>query len=325
MFNLVTGKNRETKKEFLKLIQNQNQKENIIILKLECDTKLNSLNTGEVSVSNSKHIHNYIDAINTFYDKELPETESYKIIEQEIGHTSKFNQIQEGNKDYECTNKNNKSFVSDLNEKEIYCLINRIKMNNIVNREIYIKRQLLKKVFFNNLHVLINLDIIYDTEIVQINEFLKENRFKYSIIKPIISLNEDQNDEIKLYDIQLYDHETKFHLKLDDLNTADYIKLNLLMIKRDRDIIMFNAEFYFYSHILLIHELDDLCEYDRVKIDEVITVLRNTLVNYMNIQVIATLNCPELLQINNTNKEFVLEIYQENDAVDKVSLRKYEC
>jgi seryl-tRNA synthetase len=41
----------------------------------------------------------------------------------------------------------------------------------------------------------------------------------------------------------------------------------------------------------------------------------------MNIQVIATISCPELLKIN---KESVLEIYQEKDYVDKVALRKYE-
>ena len=313
MFNVITGLNQETRKNFLKLIQNQNQKENFIILQLECDTKVRF----KFSLVNSKQINNYINAIHKFWNQVLPETESFEMIELEIGHTSKFKQIEEPKLEIECNNKINESFIVDLDEKEIYCLIKRIKLQRNVNYETFIKRQLLKKFYFNNLHALINLDIIYEVEIDQINKFLREHNFKYSIIRPNINVNREEVQE--LYDIQLYNHETTLHTKLDDLNRAEYLKLNLLLIKRDRDIIKFNAENY--SQILLIDEIDSLCEYDRVNIDESVTMIRNYLVNYMNIQVIATINCPELLKINN---ELVLEIYQEKDGVDKVALRKYE-
>ena len=320
MFNLITGMNKETRNNFLKLIQNQNQKENIIILQLECDTKVQYLKTEECPLMKSKQVNSYIDAIQKFWNQELPKMESNKIIEKEIGHTSKFKQIEKAKLEIECNNKNNKSFIIDLDEKEIFCLIKRIKQHTIINHEAYIKRQLLKKFYFHNLHVLINLDIIYEKEIDQINEFLNENQFKYSILKLNNGIfNEDVKVAVKLYEIQLYNHETKHHIKLNDLNKVDYLKLSLLLIKRDRDIIKFNAENY--SQILLIDEIDVLCEYDEVNIDEAITLIRNSLVNYMNIQVVATINCPEYLKVN---KELILEIYQEKDAVDKVALRKYD-
>ncbi len=316
MFNVISGLTKETRKNFLKLIQNQKQKENFIILQLECDTNVR-FEVEKFSLMNNKQINNYITAIQKFWNEQLPERENYELIELEIGHTSKFKHIEKAKFEIECNNKNNQSFIIDLDEKEIYCLIKRLKLNRNVNQTTYIKRQLLKKFYFNNLHALINLDIIYEVEIDEINKFLKENNFNYSIIRPNTSF--DGVDEYRLYDIQLYNHETKCLSRLDNLNKADYLKLNLLLIKRDRDIIKFNAENY--SQILLIDEIDDFCEYDAVNIDEAVTMIRNSLVNYMNIQVIATISCPELLKINN---ELVLEIYHEKDYVDKVALRKYE-
>lgn len=329
MFNLISGMNKQTRRNFLKLIQNQNQKEIFIIRRLELEKKNDFLelkfSLPDNEIIKTGTINNYIHAINKFWNEEITLLEGDRFIELELGHTSKFKHVDDKVKfEIEFSPKRNNSCICNIDERELYFLINRLKLNNFRNdgqKYEYIKRQLLKKIFFNDLHVLINLDIIYSIEIGCLNAFLKENEFKYSIIIPDLNENDVKQNQIKLYDIELYNYEMKVQIKLNDLKHTDYLKLYLLITKRDRDIIKFNSEFY--SQILLINEIDDLCEYDKAAIDQTVTFIRNNLVNYMNIQVIASINCPDLFQFNNKSN-FILEIYPQKDSVDKVALRNYE-
>ena len=325
--------NNQTKKNFLRLIQIRNQKENLIILPLK-DEK--SIRNAKIELNNNKlikelvekkKIKSYLTAIAKYWNTNLPETNREQLtnIEQDIGHTSNLKNVEISNTFKIFGFKKNETFTWDLDEKELDCLIKRMKTNRLldsIQQAAYLKRQLLKKAFFNDLHVLINLDVIYETELNNINKFLEENDFQFTILKPNSELNKENEDEVKLFEIELYNHKTKCHLKLNDLRKSDYLKLYLLLIKRDRDLIKFNAEKCY--QVLLINEIDSLCEYDKQVIEYTITLVRNYLVNYMNIQVVSTINCPELLLQTNNVSELIMEIYQKNSAIDEVSLRKYE-
>ena len=330
--------NKETRKNFLNLIQTQKQSNNFIISSLKCDIGIKRLNLREndnifiCDLLEQKYVYNYFKAIKKFFNNKLPnEIERLKIIEQNIGHTSKFKYFETLKSKLESKSKDNKNFIWDLDEKELYCLIKRIKNNQLINDikycdydkniERYLKRQLLKKAYFNDLHVLINLDAIYEKELDCINTFLKENKFHYSILRPSFESNEVEDKEINLHEIFLCNNNTKLHLKLNELNKVDYLKLYLLIMKRDRDIIKINAKNFY--QILLIDEIDDICEYDEKSIDEALTGILSYLVNYMNIQVVATVNCPKLVETKH-GTGYIMEIYQPDQAVQKVSLRKYE-
>jgi len=324
MLSLITGDQSERKKEFLKLIQNQNQKENFIILKylnhmegfekdkLIIDSKTNLI----FQIISEENLRAYAKAVTV---SKNVETDAFgnKNIEQELGHTKEFKHIFE-------RIMHNFEFSKSLKENEIKCLKEKISRNNIQTIDklrTFLRRQILKKIYFNDLNVLINLDIKYDKEIESINEYLIDNNFKYSINKPKINeINEnDLESEIKLYEIELINLESKYKLNLKYLNKTDHLRLFLLLLKRDQDLVKVNMENFY--QILLIDELDYLCDNKKLVFDEAITYIRNNLINYMNIQVIATISNCEILEFNN---ECVLELFETDKNMNQLSLRKYE-
>ena len=323
MLSIITGDQSERKTEFLKLIQNQNQRENFIILKYEnrmgqfekdkiiIDSKTNSI----FQIISEENLKAYAKALSISINSE---TNSFvkNNIGQELGHTAEFKHILE-------RDMHSFEFSKSMKEKEIKCLIEKISRNNfrtINELKPFLKRQILKKIYFNDLNVLINLDIKYDQEIESINKYLIDNNFKYSIIKPKNDkINEnDLENEIKLHKIELMNLESKYRLKLEKLNKTDFLRLFLLLLTRDQDLVKINMENFY--QILLIDELDYLCDNKKFIFDEVITYINN-LVNYMNIQVVATVSNSEILEFND---ECVLELYETDKIMHKLSLRKFE-
>ena len=242
-------------------------------------------------------------------------------IEQKIGHTAEFKHIFE-------RDMHNFEFSKSLKETEIKFLIEKVSRNNIRNMnqlKEFLKRQILKKIYFNDLYILINLDIKYDQEIDNINKYLIENNFKYSIMKSRnTSINMDINepdirDEIKLYEIELVNLESKYRINLKNLNKTDWLRLFLLLLKRDRDLVKVNMDNFY--QILLIDELDYACDNDIRIFDEAITYIRNNLINFMNIQVIATISNNEIIGFNN---DCFLELDETDKAMNQLSLKKFE-
>ena len=317
MFSIITCEYQEERRDFLNLIKIQNQKENFMTFKLEIDAnkeKVVNINQNKFyKMISNQLIYKYFSAIQSYKKRQLESLENHR--ELEVGHTSKL--IHLGNVSLEEDLINMK-----IDDNELFCLTKRIRENRLeAGSQItkYIKRQLLKKIYFNNLHVLINLDAIYSQELSCINQYLKENNFKYEIIQPNLDANElnEDGNELRLYDIQLYCHETRFIIDLNSLNKTDKLMLYLLLLKRDNHLIKFNlASFY---QVLLIDEIDILCNNNERVIDEALTLIRNNLVNHMNIQVISTVSYPKLIKGNNG---FIMELSKKLNA-DQLILSEY--
>ena len=326
MLTIITGDaiSTEDKTNFLNLIQSQHQKENFIILKYANSSELDRQNKIFISpevnpvfkIISEENLKEYRKFVSAAVDFEETKINIKNNVDLEVGHTAQFKHVFDKNKQ-----ELSLEFTRSIKEIEIKHLKEKIRRNNIssANLNEFLKRQILKKVYFNDLRVLINLDIKYDEELKSINEYLIKNNFKYSIIKPLMQESSETSNEIKLYEIYLMNLDSNYKVKLNSLNQLDSLRLYLLLIERDRDVIKVNMENFY--QILLIDKIDYLCENRRIIVDKVMTSIKNNLINYMNIQVVTTISNNEVLEFNN---DCVLELHEIENSRNRVSLRKYE-
>lgn len=322
MLSIIKGSNR---RYFCEMLIEQNISKKLIIeyLKLNKDYKNDKLihlnpNYNQLFDIASRHaISIYKKEIAEFWNQsQMQFPENIESIENDIGHTSKFNYLKDQFQfQINYSNDKNVIFNSIIDERELICLINKIKSGKISNENLnqFIKRQLLKKVFYYDLYMLLNLDIIYESELESINKILSEDNFGYRLLKQ--ESNEHEEDaSLLLNDINLLNCETKCITKIQNISKVDKLRIHLLLLKRDCDLIKLNLNDS-YHQALIIEDFEYLCDNNIKIINELLTRLIY-LINKMNMQVILTMSSFDGLITNKSSIENIcmLEIWKDENA-----------
>ena len=275
--NQFTNKNYVLK--FLELENIQNNEENLIISDELVNRYLNVL---------SRYLNRYGGRINLKRQHAKKQGN-----ELQKGHLAKYEYLFQKQKYYILPdNSENENLSCEINELELEYLIEKVKRNFNANYKTVVKNQLLKKIHFNNLFQLISLDIEFEQEIKDLNAYLKDNNFLYEIYLP--------------REIIMMHRETSKLVKLSDLELSERFTLHLLLLKRDENIIKMNFQDNFFQ-VLLIDQIDYLCNFNAKLINNLLNIIINSLINSMNMQVITTSTHIDLLNLKMLQVSFELK------------------
>jgi ABC-type branched-subunit amino acid transport system ATPase component len=184
----------------------------------------------------------------------------------------------------------------------------------------YYRNRKIKQLSFGDLNSLLECDVQYEQEIEEINNFIESN--EYSLIFPY-KIKCDYLETIKKSELnqKIYFQHTKTNqkVKLENLSPGERLILTLLLTIREPDIMKINNEFN-TRQILLLDEPDCHCHPDLVM--KIIDILKNELVNKMEIQVIMTTH--NLTTLYNVSDCYILKKYDDDDDDDgdKLVLKK---
>ena len=313
MFTVVTGKNGVGKTQLLKYIQS------IVNHKNKCFPFfiVRTLTYGEDSDNyepeNHPFVRNLDDYLGSSYEKWEKIFQSFKIKDKNKNPSLNkyfFNYY------YRIILEEERKKIKEIYEKS----------EKKVNRQIlydkfkeYLKKQVLKKFCYGNLEQMLELNMGYQKEIDEINQFLSDNeyglKFPYSIV-----ISEINKSNIK--DYVLFNSCNKTGLKLMDLSPGERLVLHFLLILKEKENIILDSEFSNTKQILLLDEPDCHCEQALIK--SILDIIQNDIIDKLNIQVIMTthnITTIKLLGLNpgiNNNCIFTLSKNHEN----KVELMK---
>ena len=175
--------------------------------------------------------------------------------------------------------------------------------------ELFIQRQILKKILFTNLFLFLKQDCFYKCEINSINELLGQKNFPYSIHLGSNEINEEK-------DIILMHRKKNFKRSLTTLSLNERLILHICLIIRDRDVIKIHEPVNF-NQILLFDEIDN--NLDLKHSEELLKFIQFYFVQNMNIQCIFTTNNQLTIAKCNNDCLFQMNYRDEKFVLDKLS------
>ena len=217
---------------------------------------------------------------------------------------------------------------TDLNPKELGMLVKKYsrvfegKENvNDDDLNVFISRQLEKKLCFSNMLELLKHDCFYKSEVDSVNTFLKEKKFPY-----YIELKDDcQVEKLSERDIYLVHRRKSFKLPLSEIGASERTMLHFYLIVREESLIKIHEKIDL-NQILLFDQID--MHLDVKRSNELIEFVRFYFVKNMNIQCILTTNnhltiakctrdCLFRMSYNEASSEITLDKLSIQNSVDQ--------
>ena len=217
----------------------------------------------------------------------------------------------------------------DLHPKELKALVKKYQriISNTENNpdlNLFIQKQIIKKLIFTNLFLLLKQECFYNCELDSLNSFLNEKQFPY-----VIEVKTKPNNIIDENTIYLIHRKKGFYKTLSEINNSEKIMLHFHLIVRDRDLIKIHDRIDL-NQIVLFDQIDEKLDFNHS--NELIEMIKFNFVKYLNIQCIMTTNnhsvidksnddCLFRMIFNENKKEIVLENFK-NDCKEMVLSNK---